>query len=263
MPKRRVSSATSGGRLAAAEHERVGGRVVGQQRGIELAVGCGMTLHGCEVREVDAHHAGADRAAPALAIGSVGAMPASRIACSAAASAKRCERLANLTSLRSAVITRSSKPFTSAAMRVEKPLRVEQRDRRGAARPAVEHRPRRRDVVADRRDEADAGDRDAALVAQSWCTCISSRAPPTTRPSVVACSVAFATPSSGGCERRARGRAAAPGAMNERILTCVMRSGRIASVRRRLHAREIERLDASACRAAASPETPAGAESDR
>src|SRR5512135_405690 len=52
---------------------------------------------------------------------SVGAMPASRIASSAAASAKRCERFVYLRSLRSAVITPGSKPFTSAAMRVVKP----------------------------------------------------------------------------------------------------------------------------------------------
>src|SRR6202022_3495218 len=55
-------------------------------------------------------------------VAAVGAMPASRIACSAAASAKRCERLANLTSLRSETNAASSNSLTSAAMRVENPL---------------------------------------------------------------------------------------------------------------------------------------------
>ena len=52
----------------------------------------------------------------------VGAMPASAIACSAAVSAKRCDRLPNLSSLRSPVSGSESALRTSAAMRVEKPL---------------------------------------------------------------------------------------------------------------------------------------------
>src|SRR5438067_8459480 len=76
--------------------------------------------------------------------------------------------------------------------------RVEQRDRRGAVSRPVERFPRRGGIVAERRDEADAGDRDAA----TWFHCasipISRRAVATTRPSVAALSIALLMPSSGG-----------------------------------------------------------------
>ncbi len=98
-----------------------------------------------------------------VAVSAAGLMPASRIAWSAAASAKRCERFANLRSLRSPMAS-SRKPLTSAAMRVGKPLASNMRDRRAAAASGEQRVPRRGDVVADRRDEADAGDRDAAAV---------------------------------------------------------------------------------------------------
>ena len=55
--------------LTATERARIRCRAVGEQLlRIELAVGCGMVLHGREIGEIDAHHAGADRAAPAVAI---------------------------------------------------------------------------------------------------------------------------------------------------------------------------------------------------
>jgi hypothetical protein len=54
-----------------------------------------------EIVEIRGHHAGADRAAPAMRIVRRRRMPASRSACSAASSAKRCERLVNFESLRS------------------------------------------------------------------------------------------------------------------------------------------------------------------
>ena len=55
------------------------------------------------------------------AVSAVGRMPASRNACSAAASAKRCERLANFRRRRSTQAS-ASKCFTSAAMWTGKPL---------------------------------------------------------------------------------------------------------------------------------------------
>ena len=57
-----------------------------------------------------------------VAVAGVGRTPASSNACSAAAKANPCERLPNLRSLRSPTVATASKPLTSAAMRVEKPL---------------------------------------------------------------------------------------------------------------------------------------------
>ena len=76
--------------------------------------------------------------------------------------------------LRGAVITRSSKPFTSAAMRVEKPDASNSVIGAAPLLHAVERRPRRRDVVADRRDEADAGDGDAPSRLHAACAASSS-----------------------------------------------------------------------------------------
>ncbi len=57
-----------------------------------------------------------------VAVSALGRSPASRNACSAATSAKRCERFVYLSSLRSSISSSARKPFTSAAMRTGKPL---------------------------------------------------------------------------------------------------------------------------------------------
>ena len=63
-------------------------------------------------------------------------MPASRMACSAAPSAKRCERLANLSSLRSAAERTSAETLDLGRDARRKAARIEQRDRRAPLRPA-------------------------------------------------------------------------------------------------------------------------------
>ena len=89
-------------------------------------------------------------------------MPASAKACSAAASAKRCERLANLSSLRSVANRIDGEALDLRGDARRKTACIEQRDRRGAAAACEQGIPGRGDVVADRRDQADARNGDAA-----------------------------------------------------------------------------------------------------
>ena len=95
---------------------------------------------------------------------SVGAMPASRIACSAAASAKRCERLANFEQL---AVRRHAAAGRHRALRrrcaSRSPLASNVRDRSAAAAALEQPCPHRRHVVAGGRDHAHAGDRHSSF----------------------------------------------------------------------------------------------------
>jgi hypothetical protein len=130
--------------------------------------------------------------------------------------------LANLTSLRSAVIDSDRSP--SLPPRCASKSRASNSEIGAAPLRREQRAPRRRDVVADGRDEADARDRDAALafsIDSAIRHCISSRAPATVRPPLSPASSAFAMPSTGGLTSIGEIRAAWPGVMNERIFTCV------------------------------------------
>ena len=159
----------------------------------------------------------------------VGAMPASANACSAAASANRCERLANLSSLRSVASVSTVEALDLGGDARRKTARVEQRDRRGAAAACEQRIPGRGDVVADGRDQADAGNGDAAAMTDSccgrrpWacaefdprggdCLALEACADSATRSVPSSCGVASA-PSSTAC----------PGVVKARTLTLVMR----------------------------------------
>ena len=124
------------GRLAAAERERIVGRGVGQQparhrarrRQREWRMDCR------EIVEVDAHHAGADRASPALAVFRRRARCPRRATPPRRPRARtRCERLANLRSLRCASISVVVEALDLGGDARREAARVEQRDRRAAA----------------------------------------------------------------------------------------------------------------------------------
>ena len=186
----------------------------------------------------------------------VGRMPASGSACSAAARAKRCERVVNLSSRRSPIAS-SRKPLTSAAMRVGKPLASNSvigapplRPASSAPRSWPTSLPtgvtRPRPVIATRR-LCSCGSSASRIPAARWRP--SCRRP--ARVSMIRCS-----PSPGA--HFAAIVSTSPGAMNERILTCVMRTGTGAFRGHGRSPRGRARAPAgSAHRAAASPETPA------
>jgi hypothetical protein len=107
-------------RLAAAEHHRIIGGAVAREQlvGLEFAGGGRQPVHGRQLVEGHAHHAGADDAAPALGglRGRADAGIAQRLL---AAQRKAMARLGTR-GLRSPITRSASKPLTSAAMRVGK-----------------------------------------------------------------------------------------------------------------------------------------------
>ena len=162
-------------RLAAAEHHRVERHFIVQQAlRVELAVWRAVVVQ-------------AKRSANSIPIMPVptaqpqrrrvcseGRMPASRIASSAAASAKRCDRLANLSSLRSATAAASSKPLTSAAMRTGKPLASNRVMAAMRLRPSSSVLQVVGRVVARRGHQPQSRNRDAPLAPSSLrCPCAS------------------------------------------------------------------------------------------
>ena len=102
--------------------------------------------------------------------------------------------------------------------------RVEDRDRRAHAAPRLQRRPRRRDVVARRRDQAEPGDRDAS-------SCGHVREP--TRAVATGRSCILATTRPRAIRRRRRARpitaSVSPGGMNARTLTSCMPATRAPS----------------------------------
>ena len=158
-----------------------------------------------------------------VAVASVGRMPASAKACAAATSAKRCERLANLSSLRSPTArssSASSRPLTSAAMRTGKPLASKLAMRAAPLRPAssaaqvlatslptgvTRPRPGDGDLDAAARHVASFG----VTSMRALATVLSSLRAETLRRARCA-SMSCSTTSSCNC---------APGAVNERIFT--------------------------------------------
>ena len=177
------------GRLAAAEHHRVRrGRVAKQTFGMELTVGRRMAVHGVEVFVGDAHHSGADRAAPAFR-GLRGGGDA-RIDYCLLGSTER-ESMRSVGELEKLLVRRQravGKALHLGGDASGKSTRVEKADPRGAA-AAFEHRgPGRRDVVTDRSDQAQPRDRDAAFRCSHTCpfAANSTRAVATVFPSTLA-----------------------------------------------------------------------------
>ena len=244
------------------------GRAAGRHRARRRRAECRCAA--ARSANADAHHAGADRAAPARRRRRrVGRMPASRNACSAAASAKRCERLANLSSLRSAPSAASSKPFTSAAMRVGKPLASKSVIGAAPLRPASSAShvvatslptgvTRPMPVIATRRF--------VPAHASSLPASSTPRGGDALAVDMRAERDLASTPSAGGAQLGGDARARWPG-RDERAHLHV-RHARRARRRRRgasasPRAASSHARGRSAHRAAASPETPGGAENDR
>ena len=149
----------------------------------------------------------------------VGRMPASRNACSAAASANRCARLANFSSLRSPITRSASKSLTSAAIRVEKPLASKPRIGAAALRPASSASQ----VVATSLPAGVtmpipviATRRRGSVI--TWLRSMSMRAVAIVRPSARAASFICA-PSADDDFMSASSSSVCPGAVNERIFT--------------------------------------------
>ena len=174
------------GGLAAAEHHRVGRRALGRERGGRCRARRRAPRGAARPRDRRRRRPSCRcrrRSPSAPRRSRLGRIPASRTACSAAASAKRCERFANLRSLRSSIARSRSKPFTSAAMRTGKPLAS---NRLIGATPLLageQGAPRRRDVKADRSHETEPGDRDPASRSRSWRGSARRSRPARSRPS--------------------------------------------------------------------------------
>ena len=132
-------------------------------------------------------------------------------------------------------------------------------------RPASSARPRRRDVVAGRRDDAHAGDRHAALLHRHALLGDHARArSPTGLPSACADSMNVASPSRPGRIRAPRPQRAARRRERAHLDVGHARRHEVgARGQRDDSAATRERERRSARRAAASPETPGAAESDR
>ncbi len=259
-------------RLAAAEHHRIGRRGIVHQAGRHAARR--PPPNAAARRQDRRRRRPSCRCRPrspsvprSLA---VGAMPASRIACSAAPSANRCERLANLSSLRSAVERGIVEILDLGGDARRKAAGVENADRRDAAAAFEQRRPGRGDVVADRRDQSQAGDRDPASPAHA--STLVDQFDARRRHRALVRRGRSSASLAGRAFRVFRRRqhldvdpTCCPGVMNARILTLVMRDGVIAAAPGRLadRIRELDRKPHLRRRAAASPETPDGAGSDR
>ena len=130
---------------------------------MQIAVSRSLFLHACEVRVCNAHHAGADRTAPPLA--SVrrrrDARIADRLLCRAEGETVRA--VGELDELAIDAKRRGVEVLDLGRDPRRKAAGVEQADWRGAAFSGQYRAPRCRDVIADRRDEAEAGDRHPAL----------------------------------------------------------------------------------------------------
>ena len=120
-------------------------------------------MHGGEVGEIDAHHPGSDGTAPALS--GVGGRHDPRIAkCLLGGGERKFVRAVR--KLQQLAVGSNGRFIETLHLRGDprgKTTRVEQRDRRGAAPSGEERVPRRRDVVAARRDQTHTGDGDAAF----------------------------------------------------------------------------------------------------
>ena len=165
MPKRRVSNATPAvdwlrqntiGSVAAAS--------VSNCVGMQFAIRRGMPLHAGEIVVRDAHHAGADGAAPALA---------GRRSRRNAGIGERLFRGRQRKAMRAIgeleQFPVGGQPVGAEALDLggdarRKAARIEQRDRRRAAAAGEQGIPGRGDVVADRRDQPDARNGDAATM---------------------------------------------------------------------------------------------------
>ena len=127
---------------------------------MQFAVGARVRLHRGEIDELGGHHAGADGAAPARR--GLGRRPDAGVG----------ERLLGSDEREAVRPRRVLEQPPVARERIVEALhlggdahriaaRVELRDRGAAAAAGEQRAPGRLDIVADRRDEADAGDRDA------------------------------------------------------------------------------------------------------
>ena len=179
--------------------------------------------------------------------------------------AKRCERLANLRSLRSSIARRGSKSFTSAAMRTGKPLAskwVIGADTAAARQQGV---PGGGDVVPERGHEAQPGDGDPAR-ALAVMPAPARRSPaarwrPVSRPTIAA-RVSSAAPSVPTGSPTSISTAC-PGRMNERIFTSATRARPEPLARRQRLRRRAAAPAGSGRRAGAWPERRGGAGSGR
>ena len=154
---------TRGG-LAAAEGHRIVRRGIAQHEPVvDVAIGRAVIVRRGEIDVVARHHRGADGAAPAR--GRLLGRPDAGIDKCLLGGGERepMRAVRELQRLAGAGTSSSSNPLTSAAMRTGKAARVEKRDGRPAAAAREQRVPGRRDVVADRRDEPDAGDCDASF----------------------------------------------------------------------------------------------------
>ncbi len=149
-------------RLAAAENHRIVRGLAPQELvRMHLAVGRGLKLDALEIRVGDAHHPGADRATP-----SRGCSGRRRDACVAnrllrGGERKKVRAVGELDLPSITVQDRIVETLDLGGDARRKTAGVEEADRRRAA-PSRQHRaPCRGDIVADRRHQAEAGDRDA------------------------------------------------------------------------------------------------------
>ena len=197
-----------------------------QPVGVELAVRAAVRVRGREIAEVRRHHARADGAAPPRR--GVGGRPQTRVAKRLLGRGER-ETVRAVRELPllpvDEVLVVEILHFGGDAHRES--AGVEEADLGAAAAAGEQRIPCRRDVVADRRDEADAGDGHTSF-ARSRLTLLRAHFEPRGGGGLAVHPRREREPSRSRRRRasaRRRCRAAAPGGMNERIFTCVIREG--------------------------------------